>query len=206
MKSDESMAPQLREWLESLRSGEQAAEEHLVTYAQERFRALAHRMLRGDFARVGRFAETSDVLQGGLIRLWKALRSQVPDDLLSFRRLVALQLRRELIDLSRKHFGPQGIGANHHSAGAASDHPLADGAASATNDPQQLAQLTELHEMVERLPAKLKDVFDLRFYHDMTIDDIAEELDVATSTVKLRYQQAVSHLWTDLGGKTRPGS
>ncbi len=40
------------------------------------------------------------------------LRNIIPDTLDYFR-LAAATIRRELIDLSRRHFGPHGIGANH---------------------------------------------------------------------------------------------
>src|SRR5205085_2603589 len=129
-------------------------------------------MLRGEFERVGRWTETADVMQGALIRLWRALETHVPSDELAFRRLVALELRRELIDLARKHFGPHGVGKNHDSAcrlGDGESAPVVEPSSRST-DPGTLAEWTDFHEQAEALPERLRDVFDLRYYHALSVE------------------------------------
>jgi len=74
-------------------------------------------MLR-NYPGVGRWVEASDVLQGSLLRLLRALESVQPESTRAFFGLAAEQKRRELLDLARHFYGPQGLGANHASVGA----------------------------------------------------------------------------------------
>src|SRR6516165_4728037 len=97
-------------------AGDDAAVDALLRHYSERLTILTRRML-GDFQRVRRWAETDDVLQNALLRLLGALRSVKPQTPRDFFALASLQIRRELIDLARHFYGPEGIGANHDSQG-----------------------------------------------------------------------------------------
>ena len=72
---------------------------------------LTRRMLK-DYARLRRWEQTGDVLQNALLRLHRALASERPRSVRAFLALAATQIRRELIDLSRHHFGPEGQAAH----------------------------------------------------------------------------------------------
>jgi RNA polymerase sigma-70 factor (ECF subfamily) len=61
-----------------------------------------------------RWEQTDDVLQNATPRLCRALRETTPPTVRDFFRLAALHVRRELIDLARHHYGPQGPAARHH--------------------------------------------------------------------------------------------
>src|SRR6266404_1844884 len=95
-------------------AGEEAAVDALLRHCSDRLTILTRRML-GDFQRVRRWVETDDVLQNALLRLLGALRSVQPQTPRDFFALASLQIRRELIDLARHIYGPQGLGANHDS-------------------------------------------------------------------------------------------
>src|SRR5437660_10697434 len=97
-------------------AGDEAAVDALLRHCGERLTLLTRRML-GDYQRVRRWAETDDVLQNALVRLMGALRSVKPQTSRDFLALATLQIRRELIDLARHYYGPEGIGANHDSHG-----------------------------------------------------------------------------------------
>ncbi len=103
--------------LDRLRAGDDAAREDLLHCISDRFRQLCHQML-GEYARLRRWEETDDVFTAALFRLDKALRADSPESPRHFFRLAALQVRRELRDLSRHYFGPDGMGANHGTAAA----------------------------------------------------------------------------------------
>src|SRR5262249_42944545 len=109
-----------------------------------------------------------------------------------FLALAATNIRRELIDLARHHFGPEGIGANHatpptaHPTGSGGDRPdRADRA-----DPALLAEGGELHPLIHKLPHDAREVVDLRWYHGMTQKEVAAALGVSLKTVKRRWASA----------------
>src|SRR5439155_8068641 len=101
---------QLQHWLDRHQAGDAGAREELIRYSQERLRRLTRQMLR-HYPGVHRWEDTSDVFQNVLVRLDRALRDMTlatPQDLLCF---AAALVRRELIDLSRHYFGPEGAAA-----------------------------------------------------------------------------------------------
>src|SRR4051794_9631631 len=102
----------LQRLLNRLAGGEQAAADDLIAHSMERLRRLARKMLR-DRPDVRRWEETGDVLQNALIRLNRALKAVKPASVRDFIGLAATQIRRELIDLARHHYGPEGDAAHH---------------------------------------------------------------------------------------------
>src|SRR5688572_15054434 len=92
-------------------AGDRAAVDALLRHNCDRLTSLTRRML-GEFQRVRRWTETADVLQNALIRLVAALRDVQPQTPREFLALAALQIRRELLNLTRKIYGPQGMAAN----------------------------------------------------------------------------------------------
>src|SRR4051794_19817952 len=99
-------------WVDRLRGGDDSAREALLNCAAERLTRLARKMLKG-YPGVARWEQTGDVLQNALIRLDRALTAVAPPTARDFFRLAAAQIRRELIDLARRHAGPEGLGARH---------------------------------------------------------------------------------------------
>src|SRR6266851_1195565 len=108
----------IQQFLPRAVAGDEAALDALLRHNCDRLTILTRWML-GDFRRVRRWAETGDVLQNALLRLVGALREVKPQTPREFLALAALQIRRELLDLARKFYGPQGLGANQDSAAAA---------------------------------------------------------------------------------------
>lgn len=176
-------------------AGDEAAVDALLRHCGDRLTILTRRML-GDFQRVRRWAETDDVLQNALLRLVNALRSVKPTTSRDFLALASLQIRRELIDLARRYYGPEGIGANHDSQPR--DAPPAD-PADARNESASLAHWTELHEMIETLPAEEREVVELLFYQGLSQAEAVELLNVSLRTVQRRWHDALCKLhrvWT----------
>ena len=111
--ADEPTA-RLQQCLERLQAGDENARSELLAGVCERLGRLTRAML-GDYRRLLRWEQTDDVLQGALLRLHRALETVRPGTLREFYRLAAVQVRRELIDLARHHFGPEGAAAHHES-------------------------------------------------------------------------------------------
>ncbi len=62
----------------------------------------------------------------------------------------------------------------------------------------------ELHEAIERLEqldARQARIVELRFFGGLTIERVAELLEVSERTVYLDWQMARSWLWAELGGE-----
>ncbi len=188
--------------VERLNAGEPGARDELLAAACERLRRLTHHMLKG-FPRVRRWEETDDVFQNAVVRLVRSMEAIVPKDAREFFRLAALNIRRELLDLAKHHYGPLGRGAKHASVAAdGSDavDPVA-GAADETSDPAALATWTEFHAAVDKLPDDEREVFDLLWYQGLQQAEAAGLLGVSERTVKRWWQSARLHLYDALGGQ-----
>ena len=108
-------------------------------------------------------------------------------------RLAAACIRRELIDLARHYYGPEGFGAHHQSdrmaAGVSRSGDLRQAVERAAV-PASSQELFEIHELVPQLPAAESEVFQLRYYLDCTHREVAELLGIPEITVRRRWHSA----------------
>lgn len=186
----------LNGWLADMRRGDVTARNEVIAHACDRLRTLTHRMLRR-FRRVRRWAETDDVLQNSLLRLHRALAEVQPETARQFYALAAQQIRRELLDLARQQYGPEGIGANHDTdSGIAAERETAP-----ADEPHGLDGWTRFHEQVEKLPGEQREVFDLLWYGGLTQPEAATVLGVSLKTVKRRWQDARLFLFEAMRGE-----
>jgi len=143
---------QLRSMLGLLAKGDPLARDEIIAHACERLRGLTRKMLNHDYARLHRWEQTDDVLQNALLRLHRSLAQVKPTSAEQFYGLAATQIRRELIDLARHHFGPLGVGVKHRTDRSTTDgHPPRD-YASPPSEPRDIEDWTRFHEEIERLP------------------------------------------------------
>jgi RNA polymerase sigma-70 factor (ECF subfamily) len=149
---------------------------------------------------VQRWADTGDVFQNAALRILRALEDTQVADTREFFNLAAAIIRRELIDLARHFYGPQGIGANHASNAPRDANSVLD-VGTRADDPADLDRWAALHEAAESLPAEEREVFGLTFYHDWTQQQIAELFGVDERTVRRRLRRAVEALSEALGGQ-----
>jgi RNA polymerase sigma-70 factor (ECF subfamily) len=184
----------LQGWLDRLQTGDPSARDELLRQVGGRLERLARKMLRR-FPGVRRWAETDDVLQNALLRLLRALEQVRPADTRQFFGLAAEQMRRELLDLGRHFFGPQGCGA-HHASRAPGDDSTDGGAdpPDRADHPRELERWSAFHEEVEKLPAEEREVVSLLFYHGWQQAEVAELLGVTVRTVQRRWQAALVKL------------
>jgi RNA polymerase sigma factor (sigma-70 family) len=188
----------LSQWLERLRQGDEAARREVINHACERLETLTRRMLRR-YPRLRRWEQTGDVLQNAVLRLHRSLATVRPDSPAQFYGLAATQIRRELIDLARHHFGPQGAAAHHHTDGVGqADSPVVNREDPA-DEPATLAEWSDFHEKVQQLPQAEREVFDLLWYEGLTQAEAAQLLGVTERTVKNRWRSAKLELQRLLG-------
>jgi RNA polymerase sigma-70 factor (ECF subfamily) len=187
--------------LDRLRAGEKGARDELLRAASERLDQLARVMLN-DFPRLRRWEQTDDVLQNALLRLCRALGDVLPGSVREFYRLASLQIRRELIDLVRHYYGPEGPGPKHATnagrEGVSQSKPPLYEPAVAEESPDRLAAWTEFHQEVDRLPEEEREVFDLVWYQGMKQTEAAALLKVSVKTIKRRWQSACLKLHDSL--------
>jgi RNA polymerase sigma-70 factor (ECF subfamily) len=194
MSDSNSRLSILQQLLPRAVAGDEAAVDALLRHCSDRLTILTRRML-GDFQRVRRWVETDDVLQNALLRLLGALRGVQPQTPRDFFALASLQIRRELIDLARHFYGPEGIGANHDSqAPAGSSSSGGRDPVDARQEPASLAQWTELHRLMDGLPSEEREVIGLLFYQGLSQPEAAEVLNVSLRTVQRRWHDALCRL------------
>lgn len=205
MAEPSSQSLQIQSCLDRLAQGDESARAELFERTSERLRNLAHKMLR-NYPRVRRWEETGDVLQNAALRLNRTLKQMTVHTSRDYFRLAALNIRRELLDLAKHYYGPQGAGAKHATQGgdAASSNQGAEvnePGNEASVEPGRLAVWTEFHEQIDRLPAEEREVFDLLWYQELSQAEAAALLDVSERTVKRRWQSARIMLHDALKGE-----
>jgi RNA polymerase sigma factor (sigma-70 family) len=194
MPESKSQVSMMQRFLPGAVAGDEAALNALLRHCGERLTFLTRRML-GDYRRVRRWAETDDVLQNALLRLVAALRQVKPATSRDFLALATLQIRRELIDLARHFYGPEGLGARHDSRGNRESHEREPvDPPDARSEPSSLAQWTELHEQIGALPEEEREVVGLLFYQGMSQNEAAEVLNISVRTLQRRWHDALCKL------------
>jgi RNA polymerase sigma-70 factor (ECF subfamily) len=191
-------------YLDRLREGDQAARDELLNCACERLRRLTRKMIKG-YPNVHRWEQTDDVLQNAVLRLQRTLQQLPVATAHDFYRLAALHIRRELLDLAKHYYGPQGAGAHHASSPAtsaeSSQAPAAADPSDVTHEPVRLAVWSAFHEQVSALPDEEREVFDLLWYQDLTQVEAADLLKVNVRTIKRRWLSARMKLQDALQGE-----
>jgi len=131
-----------------------------MSHACDRLRSSASRMLKTN-PRVRRWAETDDVLQNSLIRLHRSMAEVRPESARQFYGLATTHIRRELIDLARKQYGAEGVGANHHTDGGIATENRPN-----NSQPDNIEAWAKFHEVVEDLPEPEREVVNLLWYEE----------------------------------------
>lgn len=171
--------------------GDESAREALLHHACDRLLRVTRRTFR-NYPYLRRWEATDDVFQNAMVRLHRALREVRVETVRHFFNLAGVQIRRELTDLTRHYFGPEGHGANHHT-----DHKPADdagGALDRSDEPEDLAEWSLFHEHCEKLPDDEREVVNLLYYQGLTHEEAARVLGKSTRTVKRRWFAARQRL------------
>ena len=153
-----------------------------VGHLLDRMRTLAHRMLSLHPSLRG--AEgTSDLVQNAVIRLDNAMQSE---DLASPRNVIGLavtQLKRELVDLIRRHQIRERwatIAALELEAQASED--------------RSLDTWTQFHEAVEGLPREQRDAVQFLWYLGLDQETAAASLGICSRTLRRHWREGQKSL------------
>lgn len=192
----------LQALLGAANSGDDRAYKELLNHACDRLLKLTRKMLRG-YPDLRRWTQTDDVCQNAVLRLHRALSEVKPASVRHFFNLAAVQIRRELLDLGKHFFGPEGQGTKHHTDGLPADD---DGGSihrqeDAAGPPESLVAWSEFHEQIDKLPDEEREVFDLLWFQGLSQDEAASVLGISLRTVKRRWQSARLSLFEALDGE-----
>lgn len=196
----------LRYWLNKHNAGDPGAMNELLRFSQAQILGYIRQRIRG-YRRLAPYVDSHDVLVNVQIKVAQCFRDEQFHNLMHFLRLTARLARHQMIDLSRKYFGPLGAGTNEvHVGGAASnDSTTVDGIEpiAAEKSPVENALRTEVDEVIAALPPEHRDLFDLMYHNQMSRSDAAEALGVSISTLDRRWI-AAREAFLDLYGKELP--
>lgn len=184
----------LTEW----RDGNRAALDELFPLVYEELRRRAHRYLSGE--RKGHTLTTTALVHEAYLKLLDVQRVRWQDRP-HFLALAATAMRRVLVDYARQHSAIKRGGGDNGLARRAEYHE--EHPPEALDLPAERAgQMIALDQALERLAStdgRLGRVVELRFFGGLTVDETAEALEIAPSTVKLDWQKAKTWLYRELG-------
>lgn len=165
--------------------------EELVVIAFSHYRKLATLMLN-DFPDLRKWTESGDIHADAMIRLRRALATDVPNDRPHFLALVRLQIRRELLDL--KESAAVRRWKAFVVAQSASQSPEAYVPDSAGADPGRVNEWNEFLAQIDGLPATEKAVFERIYYGGMTQKQAAADLGKTEHHVRMWLKSAQRRL------------
>ena len=173
------------------RDGSRAALDELFPLVYEDLRRRAHLQLRGE--RDGHTLTTTALVHETYLKLIDVTRVRVQDRA-HFLALAATAMRRVLVDYARKHR------AHKRSPGGEDVVPLnfTEPATVASNRASEIIELDEALERLSVLNKRLAVTVEMRFFGGMTVEETAEVLGLAPSTVKLDWQKARAWLFREL--------
>ena len=178
--------------LDRTSAGDPAAIEELVALSMPRLKVFVRRELK-DFRGIRQFESSDDVVQSAATRLWKALHEVRPETPDRYFGLCSLMIRRTLLDMHRKYYGPEGDGTHQ----VADTSP--DGAVTYTLGQPMPLQSVAIHAAVDALPDEQRQVVDLLFYQGLTHAEAAAVLSVSTKWISRRWRDARLNLQHRLG-------
>jgi RNA polymerase sigma-70 factor (ECF subfamily) len=172
------------------RNGDRAAFGELVSRHQRRVWLVCRQYLRAD--------DADGAAQDCLVKAFTSLSSF--DGRAAFTTWVTRIAINTCLDvLRRRRREGMRIDEPEHGAGESQLERLSDGADGPEDRAIQRQAVSQLFECERRLPERQREIFRLRFYAEMELEDIADALGVHVGTVKTQLHRAVHRLRRELG-------
>ena len=176
--------------LSALRDGDGDAANQLLPLVYDRLRALAGSYFR--LERPNHTLEPTALVHEAYVRLVD--QSGVEwENRAHFCAIAATAMRRILIDHARSRRAAKRGGGDRHAVTLdAAVSPLADQSVDAI-------ALDEVLEKLESLDPRQYRIVELRFFGGLTVEEVADFLDVSRSTVEAEWRMARAWLSAELG-------
>ena len=172
------MEPNERKLIDSAQNADPGAAAQLIERFYERLYAFLRRLTRND-------ADAADLTQKTFTRVWQSLPGfAARSSLSSWMHGIAYHV---YVDWRR---------SNHHTEGR-SDEWWATCPADETSPADRVAEsdlAQTLYRSVDELPVELRESVHLHYYQGLTLEETAEAIGIASSTVKYRLRQAMTEL------------
>jgi len=176
------------ELFKAWRNGSRGALDALFPLVYNDLRARAHRLLQGQPS--GMTLSTTALVHESYLKLMRSDRLSFVDRA-HFLALAAHAMRLVLVSYARSH------GATKRGGGA-QVLELDEELAVSHERAEQMVALDEAMERLSALNDRLSRTVELRFFGGLTVEETAEVLSVAPSTVKLDWQKARAWLYREL--------
>ena len=176
------------------RPGEAAACQDLWTACRERMQFLASKLLASS-PQVHRWEDTDDLVQNASVRLLQALQEATIESDRHLLNLAAKKIREEFIDKLRHYGGPRSPMRQHvTSSQLGSDGGRLDlieqAAAVGMTSATESDRWERFHAIVDRLPEREREVFDMAWYLGADQETIARTIGSSIPTVKRAWKSA----------------
>lgn len=181
----------MRAMIVRFRSGEVDALSDLIERTTKRLEKIARRMLR-DYTHVRQLQETSDLLQGSLIRLTRALSTVMPESVVHFYELATEQVRLELKQLNHQYrrMKPK----NDSSMLDTPQYCLTIRPEVQEDTTKEADYWQDFYTAFELLDDTEKRVFGLAFYNGYTQMQVGEMLDISERQIRRYWASAVARI------------
>lgn len=185
----------ISEILQAWSDGDPQALDRLTPIVYDELHRLARRYMRREQA--GHALQTTALVNEAYLRLVGYTRMRWQDRA-HFFAVSAQVMRRVLVDYARRQNLKRGEGIPHL--------PLDD---STLLGPEPLDRILALHDALDALalldPRKAR-VVEMRFFGGLTVEEVAEVLQVSAVTVMRDWSSAKAWLYRELGGAAADGS
>lgn len=199
MTDPANTSAELQSLIDRLMAGDPEAPKLLLDRAYGRLERIVRKTFHQRYAGLENQHDTASIVSETYLRLHAALGSiqakaaprASPMDLGDFFRFVASKTHQVCIDLIRKgrvRRPTAGAGGADEASGA-EQIAAPEGA-----DPGLLAQWTEFHDRVERLPDEEREVFQMCFYLDLKRAEAAQVLGIHPKEASRRWVGATEKL------------
>jgi len=174
--------------LAACQNGDRAAFDALFSLVYAELRSKAHRLLESQPR--GHTLSTTALVHESYLKLIRTERLTLQDRA-HFLAIAARAMRMVLVSYARSH--------DAEKRGSGSTPVNLDDALTLSNDrAEQMIALDEALERLSQLNDRLSQTVELRFFGGMTLEETAEALGVAQSTVKLDWKKARAWLHREL--------
>lgn len=198
----------LERCLQRIGQHDESARAELLSFAGRRPKVLADRMF-ARFPQLYSFEQSDDLFQEAMIRLWQSLEEVFPTTVAGFMGLAAMQMRRALIDLARRHFGRNQPGELRTRRSRSVVHEGSTALLTQKDDRanavEELLCWSDFHLAADRLPEPQRTAFDLLFYHELPQAEVAQLMHVSLRQVqrywhsaRLKLSDMMEGAWPDI--------
>ena len=187
LRREHAPSPRVTDLLLSWRAGDESAFQHLVALVHVELRRLAHRHMRSQ--RDGHVLQTTALVNEAYVRLVDLSRVRWQDRA-HFLAMASRVMRRVLVDVARA--------AASAKRGGGLVRVTLDEAAIVSEPSADLVALDDALEALATVDVRKSQVVEMKFFGGLSVEEIAESLQVSPQTVMRDWQLAKVWLLREL--------